>query len=92
MQVTDGEGKFSFDDLNPGTYTVVLSIPGFEEKRFAALTVPMAEELRAVMPIATLSESITVHATLPVPVTLPPRDHRRVEDRTGSAEQCPASD
>ena len=71
MQVTDGEGKFSFDDLNPGTYTVVLSLPGFEEKSFAALAVPMTEELKVVMPIATLSESITVHATLPVPVTVP---------------------
>jgi Carboxypeptidase regulatory-like domain len=71
MQVTDGEGKFTFDDLAPGTYTVVLYLPGFEEKKFAALTVPTTEELKVVMAIAALSESITVHANLPAPTTVP---------------------
>jgi len=71
MQVTDGEGKFTFDDLAPGTYTVVLSLPGFEEKKFAALTVPTTEELKVVMAIAALSESITVRANVPAPVSVP---------------------
>jgi hypothetical protein len=69
MVATDGEGKFTFDDPAPGTYTVV-SLPGFEEK-FAALTVPTTEELKVVMAIAVLSESITVHANLPAPTTVP---------------------
>ena len=71
MQVTDGEGKFTFEELAAGTYTVVLSLPGFEEKKFDAVVVPMTDELKAVMPIAALSESITVHASLPVPVSVP---------------------
>src|SRR4029079_19640111 len=71
MQVTDGEGKFTFDDLEPGTYTVVLSLPGFEEKKFAAVTVPLTEDLKAVMGIAALSESITVRANVPAPVSVP---------------------
>src|ERR1043166_2338755 len=70
MQVTDGEGKFTFDELAAGTYTVVLSLPGFEEKKFDAVVVPMTDELKAVMPIAAMSESITVHASLPAQVSI----------------------
>src|SRR4029450_13641774 len=71
MQVTDGEGKFTFDDLAPGTYTVVLSLPGFEEKKFAALTVPTTEELKVVVALAAPSGSNTVRATMPAPVSVP---------------------
>src|SRR5690242_13952964 len=34
LQVTDGDGKFAFDDLPAGTYVVVLSLPGFEDKKY----------------------------------------------------------
>src|SRR5215471_16078575 len=70
LQVTDGDGKFSFDDLPPGTYTVVLSLPGFEDKKYD-IAVPAAEEIKAVMGIATLSETITVRASMPVTTMIP---------------------
>lgn len=40
VQVTDSEGRFTFVELTPGTYTVVVSLSGFEDKKFDAVTVP----------------------------------------------------
>ncbi len=37
VQVTDSEGAFQFVDLSPGQYTLVLSLPGFQEKRQSVL-------------------------------------------------------
>jgi carboxypeptidase family protein/TonB-dependent receptor-like protein len=70
-QVTDGEGHFTFEDLDPGTYAVVLSLSGFEEKKFDAVTVPAEHELKAVLQIAALVETVIVRATddrMPIPV------------------------
>ncbi len=68
LQVTDADGRFAFDGLEPGTYVVVLSLPGFEDRKFESVSVPAAEELKAVLGIATLSETITVRASLPVAI------------------------
>src|SRR5690242_19015128 len=40
LQVTDGDGRFSFDGVGAGPYTVVFSLPGFDDKKVDALTVP----------------------------------------------------
>src|SRR5215467_11031974 len=55
-QVTDGSGRFTFEDVGPGTYTVVLALSGFDDTRFETVTVPAAEEQKAVMQIAGLTE------------------------------------
>src|SRR5262249_60029129 len=70
-QVTDGDGKFSFDDLPPGPYTPVVALDGFAEKKFDAIAVPATEELKAILGLATLSETITVRATLPPTESMP---------------------
>lgn len=61
-QITDVEGRFTFSDLTPGTYTVVLSLSGFEDKKFEAVTVPSSGVLKAIMQIAGLTETIVVRA------------------------------
>src|SRR5262245_22415636 len=68
LQVTDGEGKFAFDDLAPGTYIVIVSLSGFDEKKFDAVTIPSDGELKVVLGIAALSETVVVHANLPVTI------------------------
>ena len=40
VQVTDGEGRFTFDALAPGAYSVVFSLSGFDDKKFDSVTVP----------------------------------------------------
>jgi hypothetical protein len=70
MQVTDGEGQVHLRRPRPAPTPCPL-LPGFEEKKFAALTVPTTEELKVVMAIAALSESITVRANVPAPVSVP---------------------
>jgi carboxypeptidase family protein/TonB-dependent receptor-like protein len=59
-QMTDAEGRFAFGALAPGTYSVALSLSGFEDKRFDAVTVPATEELKAVLQIAGLTETVVV--------------------------------
>jgi hypothetical protein len=41
-QITDGSGHFSFDEIGTGTYTLVLSLEGFEKRTFDAIGVPHA--------------------------------------------------
>ncbi len=65
LQVTDGDGRFTFDHLGPGTYTVVFSLPGFDDKKLDAVSVPATEELRAVMSVAGVAETVTVQAGIP---------------------------
>src|SRR4030095_3740796 len=33
VQVSDADGKFQFEGLAPGSYTVTFSMPGFDEQR-----------------------------------------------------------
>src|SRR5689334_7155913 len=57
LQVTDGDGA--------GTYTVVFSLPGFDDKRVDALTGPSVQPIKAMMSIAGVAETITVKASTP---------------------------
>ena len=81
MQVTDGEGTFAFEDLAPGAYIVVFSLPGFEEKKFEAVMVPSADDLKAVLGLATLSETITVRASVPVAIPREPIGESKLEEQ-----------
>jgi len=65
LQVTDGDGRFTFDGVDPGSYTVVFSLPGFDDKKLDSIAVPADAELKAVMSIAGVAETITVSAGTP---------------------------
>src|SRR5690348_17076839 len=45
LQVTDGDGRFTFDGVGPGIYTVVFSLPGFDDKTLESIAVPAEAEL-----------------------------------------------
>ncbi len=59
-QVTDSTGRFTFTDLEPGSYIVALSLPGFEETTIEVAHVPTSEELTAVLQVARLTETVIV--------------------------------
>src|SRR5262245_1074245 len=60
IQVTDGTGRFEFTDLAPGRYTITLALDGFAPKTFDAVTVPASDEIKAVLELAGLTETVTV--------------------------------
>jgi Carboxypeptidase regulatory-like domain/TonB dependent receptor/TonB-dependent Receptor Plug Domain len=57
IQVT---GRFTFDGLAPGTYALTLSLDGFAEKTFDAVTVPATGGVTATMQLAGFTETVTV--------------------------------
>jgi hypothetical protein len=59
-QVTDAEGRFTFGGLAAGTYKLVLSLAGFEDKTFDAVYVPATGELKAELKLAGLTEVVVV--------------------------------
>ncbi len=85
VQVTDGEGAFEFGDLRPGPYTLVLALPGFEEKRETALLRPgETGERQFVLVLATLAEAVQVVAE-PAAVPQAPAGEAHLEERVLSA-------
>src|SRR5262249_10976613 len=60
IQITDGTGRFEFADLAPGRYTITLALDGFATKTFDTVTVPASDEIKAVLELAGLTETITV--------------------------------
>jgi hypothetical protein len=68
---SDDEGKFQVVAPHPGTFTLVISLPGFEtvrtpvviaSRQAAKVALPPAPLLRIVMPIASLSTTVHVNA------------------------------
>jgi len=61
--MTDNDGRFAFESVPSGTYTLVISHKGYVEQRIP-ITVPSVEELRVqVRPWPHIHESVTVTAT-----------------------------
>ncbi|MBI4484367.1 MAG: carboxypeptidase regulatory-like domain-containing protein, partial [Acidobacteria bacterium] len=82
VTVTDAEGAFLFDDLGPGQYTLVLSLPGFQEKRQSILLRAGESTVqRWALALATLSEVVHVVAEAVVMDQRLPAGEAHVEDR-----------
>jgi hypothetical protein len=60
VRVTDEAGRFQFDGLAAGTYTVTFSMPGFDEKQLEGVTVPAAQPLEVVLGIGAFAETVLV--------------------------------
>jgi hypothetical protein len=60
VQVTDGTGRFTFDGLAAGVYSVSLSLDGFAPRTLDAVTVPASDEIKAILELAGLTETVTV--------------------------------
>ncbi len=72
--VTNGSGRFEVADLQPGTYTIEVAVPGFElvRRTGVALAADQANEISIQLSVANISESVTVSAALPAAAVAAP--------------------
>ena len=71
--ITNGDGAFSFDDLQPATYELTAQLPGFAPVRSVMpIGVGASVERRITMPIGSLQETITVGCARTAQVSAPP--------------------
>jgi iron complex outermembrane receptor protein len=71
---TDGAGRFSIANLNPGSYAIEVYVPGFDTVRRTGvqLTGGNTEELAIRLNVANITESVTVSAALPAAAVAAP--------------------
>jgi hypothetical protein len=64
FKVADGEGRYLFDFVEPGTYTVTAELTGFKKAERKAIRVQQRGDVTAnlVLEIGTLAETVTVQA------------------------------
>jgi len=66
--VSDGEGRYNFVDLVPGTYTVTFTLPGFKTfvRDGVAINAGFTATVNGDMSVGGIEESITVSGAAPV--------------------------
>ena len=66
--VTGGQGRYSIDELRPGVYTIVYTLPGFATVRREGLelTASFAANVNIEMRVGGLEETVTVAGASPV--------------------------
>src|SRR5215207_7244950 len=66
--VTDGEGRYSIENLRPGTYLIVFTLTGFNTFRREGIDLPanFTMTINADLRVGALEESITVTGDAPV--------------------------
>lgn len=65
---TDGEGRYNITALQPGTYTVTFTLPGFSTfvRDGIVLTVGFSASINAELKVGTLEETVTVSGESPL--------------------------
>jgi hypothetical protein len=81
--ITSGSGAFLFPQLQPGLYTVTLSLTGFRTAEFREVDVNVGAErsLTARLDVGQLAETVSVTATSQLVQTTTPEVTRTVEQR-----------
>jgi hypothetical protein len=66
--VSDGEGAYRFPTLQPGTYTVVVTLTGFRTftRNEVAVTLNTVTRVDATLPVGQLQETVTVSGERPI--------------------------
>ena len=66
--VTDGAGRYSIEELRPGTYTVTFTLPGFSTVNREGLELPsnFTSTVNAEMKVGAVEEALTVTGASPV--------------------------
>lgn len=62
LQVTDGSGSFAFAGVPAGSYSITVSLPGFDERRISAVVLPSSEMLTIELRIGAFAERVDVAA------------------------------
>src|SRR5579872_2018078 len=73
LATSAADGRYSLDGLQPGTYTVQVTSPGFVQRDPVQIEINGNQaSLNIVMRLAVSSESVTVHEDLSATVTTDP--------------------
>jgi hypothetical protein len=67
-RVTDGEGRYRFDFVEPGAYSITAALQGFRSAAQRAVRIPQRGDVTVdlVMGLATVAETITVQGSSPL--------------------------
>ncbi len=70
---TDSAGRYTVDQLDPGTYTVKAEAPGFTSHQISGLTLPPTQTTQKDLSLAvgSLAQSVEVQGQAPVATTAP---------------------
>jgi len=85
IAITNDTGRFTVDQLGPGTYSVVFSLTGFGERRFDAVVLPTDDELRAVLEPAAVAETVVVRAQAESDISSAPAGETAIHERVLNA-------
>ena len=68
IAITDGEGRYTFTQLRPGTYSVIFSLPGFNQilREGILLSAGFTANINAELGVGGIEETITVTGASPV--------------------------
>jgi hypothetical protein len=66
--ITDSAGRYSIIDLRPGTYTVLVTLPGFRSVKREGIVLEgaFAAQVNGALPVGQVEETVTVTGASPI--------------------------